>query len=105
MRQYEWATVFATMTVVCHKITPAGQVSVPAEILRRWATDKVFLEDRGDHVVMRPLPADPVEAAWGALKGKGRNISGAEAVRLADEDERRAQRRKERLWSSWMRSR
>jgi len=96
---------YAIMNVVCHKITPAGQVSVPAEIRRRWATDKVFIEDRGDHVVIRPLPVDPIEAAWGALKGKGRNISAAEAVRLADEDERRAQARKERLWSSLTRSR
>src|SRR5712691_361665 len=93
----------ATMDVV-HKITPAGQVSLPAEIRRRWATDKVRLEDHGDHVVVRPVPADPIEAAWGALKGKGKDISADEMIRMADEDERRAQRRKERLWSSWMRS-
>ena len=93
------------MPVVRHKITAAGQVSIPADVRRRWNTDGVLIEDNGDHLVVRPTPADPVEAAWGALKGKGRNLSAAEMVRLADEDERRAQRRKERLWSSLTRPR
>lgn len=88
-----------------HKITAAGQISLPAEVRRRWNTDGVVIEDQGDHLVIRPTPADAIEAAWGALKDKGRDLSAAEMVRLADEDERRAQGRKERLWSSWTRSR
>ncbi len=93
------------MKVVRHKITVAGQISIPAEVRRRWDTDTVDIEDFGDHLVVRPRPVDPIKAARGALKGKGRNISAAEAVRMADEDERRAQARKERLWSSLMRTR
>jgi AbrB family looped-hinge helix DNA binding protein len=94
------------MGVVRHKITVAGQVSIPADVRRRWKTNRVLIEDNGDHLIVRPSPTDPVEAAYGALKGKGRrNLSGAEAVRLADEDEQRAEARKERLWSSLTRSR
>jgi bifunctional DNA-binding transcriptional regulator/antitoxin component of YhaV-PrlF toxin-antitoxin module len=94
----------ATMNVVRHKITTAGQVSIPADVRRRWDTDSVVIEDYGDHLVVRPRPSDAIEAARGALKGKGRNISADEMIRIMDEDERRAQARKERLWSSWMRS-
>ena len=94
------------MTVVRHKITAAGQVSIPADIRRRWSTNRVVIEDNGDHLIVRPSPTDAIEAAYGALKGKGRRkLTAAEAVRLADEDERRAQARKERLWSSSTRSR
>jgi AbrB family looped-hinge helix DNA binding protein len=93
------------MNVVRHKITAAGQISIPADVRRRWETSTVLIEDRGDHLVVRPRPTDPVEAARGALKGKGRDISADEMIRIADEDERRAQARKERLWSSWMHSR
>jgi hypothetical protein len=93
------------MNIVRHKITPAGQVSVPAEIRRRWATDRVSLEDHGDHIVMRPVPADPIEAAHGALTGKGRAVSTSEMRRIVREETRRTEARKERLWSSWTRSR
>jgi bifunctional DNA-binding transcriptional regulator/antitoxin component of YhaV-PrlF toxin-antitoxin module len=93
------------MNVVRHKITTAGQVSIPADVRRRWDTDSVVIEDYGDHLVVRPRPSDSVEAARGALKGKGRDISADEMIRIMDEDERRAQARKERLWSSWMRTR
>lgn len=104
MRQYEAATILCSVKTVRHKITIAGQISVPADVRRRWDTDSVLIEDYGDHLVVRPDPANPVKAARGALKGKGRNISAAGAIRLMDEDERRAEARKERLWSSWMHS-
>ncbi len=44
-------------------------MSLPAAIRRRWGTSVVVLEDLGDHVVVRPLPEDPIAAARGALKG------------------------------------
>ena len=53
-----------------HKITAGGQVSLPAEVRHRWDTTAVVLEDLGDRVVVRPLPADPIGAARGALKGR-----------------------------------
>lgn len=42
-------------------------MSIPAAIRRRWATDRLLIEDRGDAMLVRPLPADPVAAARGSL--------------------------------------
>jgi AbrB family looped-hinge helix DNA binding protein len=50
-------------------ITSAGQISVPAEIRRRWGTSRVLLDDRGDALIVRPLPEDPIAAARGSLRG------------------------------------
>ena len=75
------------------KVTRAGQLSLPARIRRRWGTRRVAIEDRGDSVVLRPIPDDPIEAAGGALKGR---IPSSEAVRArAREDERRAAARRD----------
>jgi hypothetical protein len=54
----------------------------------------VAIEDRGDSVVLRPVPDDPIEAARGALKDR---IPPSETVRArAREDDRSATRRRER---------
>lgn len=73
-------------------ISRGGQVSLPAEIRRRWATDQVLAEDRGDSVVLRPMPADPVAAARGAL-GPSR-ISTDESRRQERDLEARRDRRR-----------
>ena len=52
------------------KITSGGQVSLPAEIRRRWGTRTVSIEDRGDEIVLRPFPDDPISAVRGILKGR-----------------------------------
>jgi AbrB family looped-hinge helix DNA binding protein len=52
------------------KITSAGQVSLPAEIRRRWGAQRVTVDDRGDHVVLKPLPDDPIAAVRGILRGR-----------------------------------
>lgn len=76
------------------RITSAGQLSLPARIRRRWGTRRVAIEDRGDSVVLRPVPDDPIEAARGALRGR---IPASEAVRArAREDERRASETRQR---------
>lgn len=49
------------------KITNGGQVSVPAAVRRRWGTNTVMAEDHGDHLVLRPVPDDPVAAAHGVF--------------------------------------
>jgi bifunctional DNA-binding transcriptional regulator/antitoxin component of YhaV-PrlF toxin-antitoxin module len=49
------------------KISAGGQVSVPAEVRHRWKTKVVVADDRGDHLVLRPAPEDPIEAALGAF--------------------------------------
>jgi hypothetical protein len=54
-------------------------VSLPASVRNRWATRTVTVEDHGDHVVVRPLPNDPILAARGALKGKLGSIASLRA--------------------------
>ena len=69
-----------------HRITRAGQVSIPAEIRQRWETSTVAIEDEGDRIVLRPVPDDPIAALRGIFKDDN-PISAAEAVREArDED-------------------
>jgi len=50
------------------RISRGGQISVPAAIRRRWKTDRVLVDDRGDEFVVRPLADDPIAAARGFLK-------------------------------------
>jgi bifunctional DNA-binding transcriptional regulator/antitoxin component of YhaV-PrlF toxin-antitoxin module len=75
-----------------HKVTSGGQVSLPAAVRSRWQTKNVAVEDRGDHVIVRPLPDDPIAAARGALKG--RLDSAADLRRKAREDEASAEARR-----------
>jgi bifunctional DNA-binding transcriptional regulator/antitoxin component of YhaV-PrlF toxin-antitoxin module len=50
------------------RISKGGQISIPASIRHRWATDRVLIEDRGGAVIVRPIPADPIGAARGSLR-------------------------------------
>ena len=52
-------------------ISKGGQVTVPAEVRKRWGTTRVVVEDLGDALVLRPIPADPIGAAAGSLAGPG----------------------------------
>jgi bifunctional DNA-binding transcriptional regulator/antitoxin component of YhaV-PrlF toxin-antitoxin module len=49
-------------------ISKGGQIQVPAAVRRRWGTRDVIVEDRGDSLLVRPLPADPIGAALGSLE-------------------------------------
>ncbi len=70
------------------RISRGGQISIPAPIRHRWATDRVILEDRGDSIVVRPIPADPIGAARGSLR-LPEGMTSDELWKLADaEDER-----------------
>ncbi|HXV57410.1 MAG TPA: AbrB/MazE/SpoVT family DNA-binding domain-containing protein [Gaiellaceae bacterium] len=69
-----------------HRITTGGQISLPASVRNRWGTRAVSVEDLGDHLVVRPVPDDPVGAARGALKG-----------RIGPSDELRARARADEL--------
>jgi hypothetical protein len=53
-----------------HKITSGGQISLPSAVRGRWGTKSVRIEDCGDHIVVSPLPDDPIAAARGALAGQ-----------------------------------
>jgi bifunctional DNA-binding transcriptional regulator/antitoxin component of YhaV-PrlF toxin-antitoxin module len=67
------------------KVTANGQISLPASVRGRWSTSWVAVEDRGDHVVVRPLPDDPVAAARGALKGRVGSTTALRARARADD--------------------
>ena len=51
------------------KISKGGQISIPAPIRKRWGTTTVTLEDRGEEIVLKPAPDDPIAAAAGAFAG------------------------------------
>lgn len=75
------------------KITTGGQLSIPATIRHRWATSTVTIEDKGDRLVVRPAPDDPIAAAEGALAEFGTiDLAGTRAT--ARDDERRAEARR-----------
>jgi AbrB family looped-hinge helix DNA binding protein len=69
-----------------HKITGAGQVSIPAEIRHRWATSTVAIEDEGDRIVLRPVPDDPIAALRGIFADDN-PLTGTKAVREAREED------------------
>jgi bifunctional DNA-binding transcriptional regulator/antitoxin component of YhaV-PrlF toxin-antitoxin module len=75
------------------KISAGGQVSVPADVRNRWKTKVVTADDRGDHLVLRPAPEDPIEAARGAFKHyPGPSVD--QMRRESRDEERRAEERK-----------
>ena len=76
------------------KISKGGQISIPAPIRKRWGTTTVTLEDRGEEIVVKPVPDDPIAAAAGAFAGEGRGI-GLETIRREErEAELEAEERK-----------
>ena len=78
-----------------HKITRAGQVSIPAEIRERWAVTNVLIRDEGERLVVEPLPASAIEAVRGILKGRAKGeITSAEARRLWRAEDNAAMERK-----------
>jgi len=74
-------------------ISKGGQISVPADVRKRWQTRRLQVEDRGDELVIRPAPEDPIAAARGALKGRIRYTS-AELRRMEREEEALIEERK-----------
>lgn len=70
-----------------HRITGAGQVSIPAEVRHRWGTSTVAIEDEGHRLVLRPVPDDPISALRGVLADLGTDISSAQAIRDAREED------------------
>jgi hypothetical protein len=52
----------------------------------------LILDDRGDSLVLRPLPDDPIGAAVGSLAGRG--PTGDELRKIAREEEAEIEERK-----------
>jgi len=61
-------------------ISKGGQVSVPAEVRHRWRTSRVVIEDRGNAIVIRPIPDDPIGAAIGSMRGRSPNTDEVRAI-------------------------
>ncbi len=68
-------------------ISSGGQISVPAAVRKRWGTHSVLAEDRGDRLVLRPAPDDPIAAVRGIFADE---MSGGPTI-----DELRARAREE----------
>ncbi len=47
------------------KISSNGQVSIPARVRRRWNATRVLVVDKGDRVIVRPVPDDALAAVAG----------------------------------------
>ncbi len=75
-------------------ITTGGQVSIPADVRHRWGTRRVIVEDQGDALVLRPLPADPIGAAIGSLAGPGPTTDEMRAALRRDDTEIERRRHK-----------
>lgn len=83
-------------------ITTGGQVSIPADVRHRWGTRRVIVEDQGDALVLRPLPADPIGAAIGSLAGRGPTTDEMRAALRRDDAE--IERRHRMAWGRGRRS-
>lgn len=74
------------MTTIVIRISKGGQISVPADVRRRWQASEVAVEDLGDHLVLRPVPADPIAAALGSMKSPDGSTGDELARRQRDEE-------------------
>ena len=66
------------------KVSRNGQVSIPAEVRRRWDAERVVVVDLGDRIVIRPLADDPIGALRGKYAGRGPS---SDEMRRAERDE------------------
>ena len=68
-------------------MTRNGQISLPAELRRRWQSGAVLVIDRGSYAIVRPVPDDVVTALRGAHAGPGPTSEQArEADRARDQE-------------------
>ena len=89
--------MIAFMIMRMSKITRGGQISVPAEVRRRWNTSRVAMEDLGDRLVVHPAPDDPIAAARGAFASRaGHTSDELRAISRREEQEAEARRHKPR---------
>lgn len=56
-------------------ISRGGQVSIPADVRRRWGASRVVIVDHGTSLELRPLPDDPIATVRGSLAGAGPSSS------------------------------
>jgi AbrB family looped-hinge helix DNA binding protein len=73
------------MTAYAAKISSNGQVSIPAAVRRRWKAERALVIDKGDRIIIRPVPNDPI----GAVIGKYAGAKPSEELRRIARDEDR----------------
>lgn len=56
------------MTSTVMKVTKNGQISIPAEVRKRWNTDRVVVFDTPDGLVVRPFDPDAIRRLAGKYK-------------------------------------
>lgn len=76
------------------RITTGGQISIPADIRRRWGTSTVVIDDGGDQLVVRPVPDDPIAAVRGSLAGLGIDTEAMRRQARRDDEDAVARRSK-----------
>ncbi len=67
------------------KVTHNGQISLPAELRRRWQTSAVLVIDRGSYAIVRPVPEDVPTALRGVHAGDGQTSEQARAAERAQD--------------------
>lgn len=58
----------ATYATSIMKVTANGQISIPADVRRRWQTDRVIVIDTSEGLIVRPFDENHVRS----LRGKYR---------------------------------
>ncbi|MFC7620569.1 AbrB/MazE/SpoVT family DNA-binding domain-containing protein [Microlunatus sp. GCM10028923] len=71
------------------RVSSNGQVSIPAEVRRRWRASKVLVLDKGDRIIVRPIPPDPVGAVMGKYAGGTASEKLRETAREEDAERER----------------
>ncbi len=79
------------------KITSSGQISLPAEVRRRWGVTRVRLVDHGDHLTLEPIPDDVFMAAFGAFPARDGMTSDEFRAMEREEEAEREERKYGRL--------
>jgi AbrB family looped-hinge helix DNA binding protein len=53
------------------KVTQGGQISIPADVRRRWNTDRVVVIDTPDGLIVRPFDPNAADRIMGTYARRG----------------------------------
>jgi AbrB family looped-hinge helix DNA binding protein len=67
------------------KVTLGGQISIPADVRRRWNTDRVVVIDTPDGLIVRPFDANAADRIMG--KYARRDAMTSDEMRRSSRDE------------------
>ena len=68
------------------KVTQGGQISIPADVRRRWNTDRVVVIDTPDGLIVRPFDPSAVDRIMGKYARPG-GMASDEMRRIAREED------------------